>query len=104
MTTNPSPYTARAEEHWKKFLPEDYRKIPEQERPAFFARLAGRIEDRITVRTEELLEQEDPQADPPRFMDSLAAMMTAKTEAERQVLAEMLPAPADPEETREAGR
>jgi hypothetical protein len=34
-------------------------------------------------------------------MDNLARLMTARHEAELQVLAEMLPAPPDPEQTEE---
>ena len=92
-STNPSPYAARAESHWKRSRPGDYAKIPPAQRAAFFTRMGNEIEERILARTEQLISDQPEQGG---YMDALATRMTAAGEANRQVLAEMLP---DPEET-----
>jgi hypothetical protein len=94
--TNPNPYAARAENHWKQFLPGDYQKIPPEQRAEFFNRIGNEIEDRILARTEELMRDQPPAQD--GYLDSLATSMTIAGEAKRQVLDEMLPAPQDTED------
>ena len=54
-STNPSPYAARAESHWKRTRPGDYAKIPPAQRAAFFNRMGNEIEERILARTEQLI-------------------------------------------------
>ncbi|HUY49180.1 MAG TPA: hypothetical protein VMV92_26250 [Streptosporangiaceae bacterium] len=61
-----NPYGARAQAHWQTQLPEEYRQIPEQDRTAFFARMGEEIEVRISQRTEELVEPEEPTGFRPR--------------------------------------
>lgn len=94
-STPSSPYAARAEQHWKTFLPGDYAKIPREKRTAFFAAIGEEIEQRIMTRTEQLTSGA-PQGT--GYLQNLAGAMTARREAELQVLDEMLPAPPDPEE------
>jgi hypothetical protein len=91
---DPSPYGARAQAHWQNHLPEEYRQIPEQDRPAFFARLGAEIEARVRQRTEELTDQEEPD-EPIGFQARYALLSTLRHTAEQEVLAEMLPAPAE---------
>src|SRR5712692_10545767 len=95
--TNPSPYTQRAENHWRDFRPADYEKIPPQERVAFFARLGAEIEERVTARAQQLIDRNEPDQ-PVGYLQRLALMNTLRHEAEQQVLDEMLPAPQEAEE------
>lgn len=44
-------YGARAQAHWRAYQPEDYLRIPEHERAAFFDRLGEGIEAAIGWRT-----------------------------------------------------
>jgi hypothetical protein len=102
MTLNLPPYAARAEQHWKTVLPQDYAAVPEQDRDAFFRQAGTEIEDRVEARTLFLLAREEqrepPAAGTPRFTDTLALIMSVRASAERQVLAEMLPPPGNPED------
>jgi hypothetical protein len=96
-----SPYAARAQAHWQEYLPQDYERIPQAERAAFFSRLGEEIQERITLRAEELADQEEPEG-PIGFKARFALLNTLRLEAEKEVLAEMLPAPAETEDR--AGR
>jgi hypothetical protein len=92
-----SPYAARAQAHWQQYLPQQYAQIPQAERTAFFTRLGEEIQERITLRAEELMDQEEP-GEPIGFQARFALLNTLRLEAEREVLAEMLPAPAETED------
>jgi hypothetical protein len=96
-----NPYGARAQAHWQRCLPQEYEQIPEADRPAFFTQLGEEIQERITVRTEELADQEEPE-EPIGFQARFALLNTLRHTAEQEVLAEMLPAPAETEDP--AGR
>ena len=96
-----SPYGARAQAYWQEYLPQEYEQIPEAERTAFFARLGEEIKERVTLRTEELADQEEPEG-PIGFKARFALLNTLRLAAEKEVLAEMLPAPAEAEDP--AGR
>jgi hypothetical protein len=87
-------YGARAQAHWRAYLPQDYLRIPEQERAAFFARLGEDIEAAIGRRTEELTGQEEPD-EVIGFQARYALLSTLRYAAEQDVLAQMLPAPHD---------
>jgi hypothetical protein len=89
-----NPYGRRALKHWKAFLPAEYLKIPEQDRPAFFASLGERIEEAVSRRAQELTDQEEPET-VTGFRARFALLSTVREDAERQVLAEMLPAPQE---------
>jgi hypothetical protein len=102
-STNPTPYAARAENHWKRFRPGDYQKIPPEQRAEFFNRIGNDIEDQILARTEQLTLAQQPEPDS-GYMDSLATTMTIAGEAKRQVLDEMLPAPEDTGEQETKGQ
>lgn len=101
-TTNPTPYAVTAERHWKQVRSRDYEKIPPEERPAFFNRIGNEIEDRILARVEQLTRDQPPSEG--GYMDSLADSMTIAGEAKRQVLGEMLPAPAETAERETDGQ
>ena len=92
-----NPYGARAQAHWRNHLPEEYQQIPEQDRTAFFARLGEEIEARISQRTAELTDQEEPET-PIGFKARYALLSTLRHTAEQEVLAEMLPAPQEKED------
>ena len=92
--SNPTPYSTRAESHWRDFLPADYQQIPPQERAAFFARLGAEIQERITRRAQDLIDQSEPD-EAIGYQERLALMSTLRYEAEQQVLGEMLPAPLE---------
>ena len=96
-----SPYAARAQAHWQRHLPQEYARIPETERTTFFSRLGEEIQERITLRAEELADQEEPE-EPIGFKARFALLNTLRLAAEKEVLAEMLPAPAETEDP--AGR
>ncbi len=100
MSQPPSPYTTRAENHWRTFLPAQYEAIPPDSRPGFFARLGQQIQDRVTARAQQMIDQAETPAGPdrPGYLAQLARMTTLRHEAEQQVLAEMLPAPPDPDD------
>jgi hypothetical protein len=102
-----NPYGARAQAHWQTYLTREYEQIPEAERTAFFSRLGEEIQERVTLRADELADQEEPE-EPIGFKARYALLNTLRLEAEKEVLAEMLPAPAqtgDPAETEDpAGR
>jgi hypothetical protein len=87
-------YGARAQAHWRAYLPQDYLRIPSLERAAFFARLGEDIEAAIGRRTEELTGQEEPAA-VIGFQARYALLSTLRHAAEQDVLAQMLPAPRD---------
>jgi len=97
------PYALRAARHWQDFLPDQYAQIPPPDREAFFSRIGTEIEQRIQARTDQLT-PDDPAgtAQPPDYLAGLARLMTARAEAEQQVLDEMLPAPPDPEDPQDA--
>ena len=92
--SNPTPYSARAESHWRDFLPADYQQIPPQDRQAFFGRLGAEIQERITRRAQDLIDQSEPD-EPIGYQERLALMSTLRYEAEQQILGEMLPAPLE---------
>jgi hypothetical protein len=92
-----SPYAARAQAHWQQHLPQQYAQISEAERAAFFARLGQEIEERVTLRAEELTDLEEPE-EPIGFQARFALLSTLRHAAEQEVLAEMLPAPAETED------
>ena len=92
-----SPYAARAQAHWQRYRPEDYQQIPEAERTGFFSRLGEEIQERVTTRAQELADQEEPE-EPIGFKARFALLNTLRLEAEKEVLAEMLPAPAETED------
>lgn len=101
--TSPSPdlgpYALKAALHWERFLPQEYAKIPPAGRATFFTRIGDEIERRIELRTGELRPDGTGEtAEPPSYLGSLARQLGARTEAEQQVLDEMLPAPEDPED------
>ena len=106
MSQPPSPtaYAKRAENHWRTFLPAQYEAIPPDSRPGFFARLGQQIQDRVTTRAQQMIDQAETAAGPgrpgrpPAYLAQLALMTTLRHDAEAQVLAEMLPAPPDPED------
>jgi hypothetical protein len=106
MSQPPSPasYATRAENHWRTFLPAQYEAIPPESRPGFFARLGQQIQDRVTVRAQQMIDQAETATGPdspgraPGYLAQLALMTTLRHDAEAQVLAEMLPAPPDPED------
>jgi hypothetical protein len=93
---SPNPYGARAQAHWQTYLPQAYAQIPEAERTAFFSRMGEEIQERVTSLAEELADQEEPQG-PIGFQARFALLNTLRLEAEKEVLAEMLPVPEDPE-------
>ncbi|MGH3190578.1 MAG: hypothetical protein ACRDOL_25595 [Streptosporangiaceae bacterium] len=104
---NPTAYAERAENHWRRFLPAQYEAIPPDSRPGFFDRLGQQIQDRVTARAQQMIDQAETaarpgrQGQPPSYLAQLALMTTLRHDAEVQVLAEMLPAredPSDPEE------
>jgi hypothetical protein len=82
-------YGARAQAHWRAYLPQDYLRIPSRERAAFFARLGEDIEAAIGRRTEELTDQEEPAA-VIGFQARYALLSTLRHAAEQDVLAQML--------------
>jgi len=92
-----NPYGARAQAHWRAYRPEDYLRIPGQERAAFFARLGEDIEEAIARRTQELADQEEL-AQPAGFQARYALLTTLRHAAEQDVLAQMLPGPYDTDE------
>jgi hypothetical protein len=92
-----NPYGARAQAHWQTHLPQEYQQIPEQDRTAFFARLGEEIEARVSQRTAELTDQEEPET-ATGFKARYALLSTLRHTAEQEVLAEMLPAPQDKED------
>lgn len=92
--TNPTPYSARAETHWRRFLPQGYEQIPEQDRPVFFTRLGAEIQERVTRRAQDLIDQNEPD-ETIGYVERLALATTLRHDAERQVLDEMLPAPQE---------
>jgi hypothetical protein len=92
-----SPYAARAEAHWREYRPQEYSQIPEAERPEFFSRLGEEIQDRVTSLAEELADQEEPE-EPIGFKARSALLNTLRLEAEKEVLAQMLPIPAETED------
>lgn len=92
-----SPYGARAQAHWQNHLPRQYQQIPQGERTAFFSRLGEEIEARISQRAAELTDQEEPPG-PIGFKDRYALLSSLRHTAEQQVLAEMLPAPQEPQD------
>lgn len=92
-----NPYGARAQAHWQKYLPQEYDQIPPEDRTAFFAQLGEQIQERVTRLTEELTDQEEPE-EPIGFQARYALLNTLRQTAEQQVLAEMLPAPAETED------
>ena len=92
--SNPTPYSILAESHWRDFLPADYQQIPPQDRQAFFGRLGAEIQERITRRAQDLIDQSEPD-EPIGYQERLALMSTLRHEAEQQVLGEMLPAPQE---------
>ena len=96
-----NPYGARAQAYWQQYLPQEFEQIPEADRTAFFARLGEEIQERITVRTEELTDEEEPE-EPIGFQARFALLNTLRHAAEQEVLAEMLPAPTETEDP--AGR
>jgi hypothetical protein len=89
-----NPYGARAQAYWQEHLPHEYEQIPEAERTVFFTELGEEIQERITMRTEELADREEPQ-EPIRFQARYALLNTLRQAAEQEVLAEMLPAPTE---------
>jgi len=91
-----NPYGAHAQAHWQQYLPQEYEQIPDADRTAFFTRLGEEIQERITLRTEELADQEEPE-EPIGFQARFALLNTLRHAAEQEVLAEMLPAPAETE-------
>lgn len=95
--SSPNPYGVRAQAHWQTYLPQEYAQIPESERTEFFSRLGEEIQDRVTSLTEELADQEEPE-EPIGFKARFALLNTLRLEAEKEVLAEMLPAPAETED------
>jgi hypothetical protein len=92
-----SPYAARAQAHWQDCLPREYEQIPEAERTAFFNRLGEEIQERVTLRAEELADQEEPE-ETIGFKERFALLNTLRLAAEQEVLAEMLRAPAETED------
>lgn len=106
MSQPPSPaaYAKRAENHWRTFLPAQYEAIPPDSRPGFFTRLGQQIQDRVTARAQQMIDQAETAAgpgspgQPPSYLAQLALMTTLRHDAEAQVLAEMLPAPPDLED------
>ena len=89
-----SPYGARAQAHWQQHLPREYQQIPSRDRTEFFTRLGREIEARISQRTEELADQEEPETTI-GFRDRFALLNTLRRTAEQEILAEMLPAPPE---------
>jgi hypothetical protein len=89
-----NPYGARAQAHWQTHLPKEYQQIPEQDRMTFFARLGEEIEARVSRRTDELTDQEEPDT-AIGFKNRYALLSTLRQTAEQEVLAEMLPAPQE---------
>jgi hypothetical protein len=87
-------YGARAQAHWRSYLPQDYLRIPSRERAAFFARLGEDTGAAIGRRTEELAGQEEL-ADVIGFQARYALLSTLRHAAGQGVLAQMLPAPPD---------
>jgi hypothetical protein len=85
-------YGARAQAHWRDYLPQDYLRIPSRDRAAFFARLGEDIEAAIGRRTEELTGREEPD-EVIGFQVRYALLNTLRHAAEQDVLAQMLPAP-----------
>jgi hypothetical protein len=96
-----NPYAARAQAHWQTYLPKQYEQIPEDERTAFFNKLGEEIQGRVILRAQELADQEEPE-EPIGFKARFALLNTLRLEAEKEVLAEVLPAPAETEDP--AGR
>jgi hypothetical protein len=86
-----NPYGQRALERWRTCLPEDYQRIPEDERTGFFSRLGDEIDEAVSRRAQELMDQHEPD-EPTGFRSRLALLTTLRADAEREVLAEMLPA------------
>ena len=86
-------YGRRALEHWKTQLPQEYLAIPENDRQAWFAALGERIETAVTRRAQELMDQQEPETTM-GFQARYALLSTLRHDAERQILDEMLPAPA----------
>lgn len=94
---SPTPYEARAQAHWQAYRPQEYAQIPEAERTEFFSRLGEEIQERVTLRAQELADQEEPE-EPIGFQARFALLNTLRLEAEKEVLAEMLPVPAQTED------
>ncbi|HCU50144.1 MAG TPA: hypothetical protein DGG94_10150 [Micromonosporaceae bacterium] len=84
-----------AQEHWLRYRPVEYSQMTL--RVAFFRTLGDQIESRIDDRADQL-EQLVP-ADLP-FQERMGRMMDARSQAELEVLAEMLPR-AEEDETGE---
>jgi hypothetical protein len=85
-------YGQVAQAHWKRYRPAEYARISDRE--TFFRDLGNQIEQRILDRAD-ALEQAVPAGQP--FQARWEQMMAARPTAEREVLAEMLPAAEDDE-------
>lgn len=92
-----SPYAARAQAYWQEYLPKEYERMLEAERAALFTRLGEEIQERVSLRAAELADKEEP-AEPIGFKARFALLNTLRLEAEKEVLAEMLPASAETED------
>lgn len=91
---SPNPYGARAQQYWQNHLPQEYEQIPQAERTVFFSRLGEEIQERITFRAQELADQQEPE-EPIGFQARFALLNTLRLEAEKEVLDQMLPTPAE---------
>lgn len=85
-------YGRMAMAHWSRHRPAEYAQM--SDRQSFFESLGNQIEHRIQERAE-ALEQAVPANLP--FQDRWARMMAARPDAQREVLAEMLPRAEDDE-------
>ena len=82
-----SRYASIAEEHWREFLPKAYASIKEQDRKAFFERLADEALTQITD-LGDALKGPDPADEP--FAEKMSRYMWAHRNAESQVIREVL--------------
>lgn len=89
-------YGAQAARHWQEHLPERYRSIPDPS--SFFTTMGEEIASEVQLRTEALLTAA-PTTATGDYLQNLAAISTARMQAESEVLREMVLLAPETEET-----
>lgn len=87
-------YATLARQHWQRYLPSRYAQI--EDPTAFFTELGEQISDQINDLTATLAGDDPPGES---YLDKVGRLNAAGQMAREQILAQMLPAPEDDEET-----
>lgn len=89
-------YGRMAMEHWKKFCPQNFARIPDPE--TFFQKLGEEVEAQIIHLASSLAGKDEPGEG---YMEKLGRLNMARANAESQILREMVLLPSEEDELEE---